>query len=157
MRPSLVVVLLAVLVPVASYAGAPPQYVPGPCERIGTPPASATIPQPAISALISLAMCEAELRFDALRLTPDDASMIRLNEAAKPSFALLDQAIQSHDPVLMPAAMKARRDLYVAMAVRMRNSIPPITSTTVGPALAAHDEAHDELERKLTVWLGAAR
>jgi hypothetical protein len=157
MRPSLVVVLLAVLVPVASYANAPAQYVPGPCARVGTAPASATIPQPALSALISLAMCEAALRFDALRLTPDTESMIRLNEAAKPSFALLDQAIQSHDPVLMPAAMKARRDLYIAMAVRMRNSIPPITPTTVGPALAAHDEAHDELERKLTVWLGDAR
>ena len=73
-------------------------------------------------------MCQAELRFDALTLHPDDASMVRLNEAAKPSFALArSRAIQSHDPALMPVAQKARRDLYVAMAVRMRNSIPPIT------------------------------
>jgi hypothetical protein len=124
------------------------------CAAVGTPPASATTPQPALSAKISLALCQAENSFGALQLAPDDASIKAMSSAAAPSLGLLDQVIQSGDATYAPIATKAKAGLLVAMAVRMRNSIPPVTATTVGPALAQHDQAHAALEPKLAAWLG---
>jgi hypothetical protein len=124
------------------------------CSAVGTAPASATVPGPGLSAKISLALCQAEASFGALQLAPDDASITAITNAAAPSLQLLDQVIQSGDAVYAPIATKAKAALMVAMAVRMRNSIPPITMTTVGPALAQHDQAHAALEPKIAAWLG---
>ena len=124
------------------------------CAAVGTAPASATIPQPALSAKISLALCQAENRFGSLQLAPDDASLKAMSSAAAPSLQLLDEVIQSGDATYAAIATKAKAGLLVAMAVRMRNSIPPITATTVGPELAQHDQAHAALEPKLAAWLG---
>lgn len=149
-------IFVATFVPTTALAdGAlPPLDVPAQCADVATAPASATVPQPALGARISLATCQAELRFDKLHLAPDDASIAAMNDAAAQSFALLDQVIQSNDPELAPIAQRAKTDLHVAMAVRMRNSIPAITMTTVGQALADHDQAHAALEPKLHAWLG---
>jgi hypothetical protein len=150
MRPfaSLVAVALVSL-PLVARAQAPSD-----CAAVGTAPTSATIPQPALSAKISLALCQAESRFGSLQLAPDDASITAMNNAAAPSLQLLDQVIQSGDATYAPIATKAKAALLVAMAVRMRNSIPPVTMTTVGQALAEHDQAHAALEPKLAAWLG---
>lgn len=106
-----------------------------------------------MSAKISLALCQAEGKFDALHLAPDDASIAAMNSAAAPSLQLLDEVIHAGDATFAPIATKAKSGLLVAMAVRMRNSIPPITATTVGPALTEHDQAHAALEPKLASWL----
>jgi len=42
------------------------------------------------------------------------------------------------------------------MAVRMRNSIAPITMQTVGAALQEHDAAHAAIEPKIKPWLDQA-
>ncbi|HEY1547158.1 MAG TPA: hypothetical protein VGG28_05035 [Kofleriaceae bacterium] len=127
---------------------------PADCAAVGTAPASATIPQPALSAKISLALCQAESSFGALQLKPDGTSIGEMTNAAAPSLTLLDQVIQSGDTTFAPIATKAKAGLMIAMAVRMRNSISPVSATTVGPALAAHDQAHAALEPKIAAWLG---
>jgi hypothetical protein len=130
--------------------------VPAQCTPVAAVPADAKIPVPGLAAHIALATCGAEVRFGALRLTPDDASIKALSDAAKASFDLLDQVTAQADTTFTPLAAKARADLLVSMAVRMRNSIPPITMTTVGQALIDHDKAHADLEPKIKPWLDQA-
>src|SRR5262249_37826409 len=60
------------------------------------------ITQSAIGAKISLANCLALVRFKALRLAPDDASIAALAQAAKESLELIDAAIAAGDPTLTP-------------------------------------------------------
>jgi hypothetical protein len=133
-----------------------PASVPSACAAVSAVPASATIPQPAIEARIGLATCGAGERFKALTLTPDDAGIAAITAAAKPSIALLDAAIAAGDPIWTPVAQRARADLFVSMAVRMRNSIPAITMQTIGKPLQDHDAAHADLEPKIKPWLDQA-
>jgi hypothetical protein len=58
--------------------------------------------------------------------------------------------------VWSPIASKMKASIYLSMAVRARNSIPPITMQTVGQALADHDQAHAALEPKIKPWLDAS-
>jgi len=131
---------------------APPD-APAACVALSKVPSDATSPIPALGARIATASCLAEARFNALKLAPDDASIAALTEAAKPSLALLDAAIQENDPVMTPIAQRARADLFVSMVVRMRSSIAPITMQTVGPRLLELDQQHAALEPKLQPWL----
>ncbi len=137
--------MFAILIPSAAHADD--------CAALGTPPASATIPQPAIEAHIAMAMCQAEHNLDALKVTPDDQGIAAMTDATKSSFDMLDDAISKGDAFWSPIATKARAGLHVAMAVRIRNSIPPITATTVGQPLVDHDQAHAALEPKIKPWL----
>ncbi len=133
-----------------------PGSIPAQCQGVATVPADAKIATPALAARIALATCGANARFSALKLTPDDAGIKALSDAAKPSFDLLDEVIKANDATLSPIAQKAKADLLVSMAVRMRNSIPPITMQTVGAPLQEHDQAHQALEPKIKPWLDAA-
>jgi hypothetical protein len=130
--------------------------IPAQCSGVATVPADAKIAIPALSAHVALATCGAEMRFNALKLTPDDASMKSLSDAAKASFDLLDQVVATNDPTYAAMAQKAHANILISMAVRMRNSIPPITMTTVGQALIDHDKAHADLEPKIKPWLDQA-
>jgi hypothetical protein len=147
---------LAVAQP-AALPAIDPGSIPAQCQSVATVPADAKIPTPALAARIALATCGAQARFGALKLTPDDAGVKAISDAAKPSFDLLDEVIKANDPTLSPIASKARSDLFVSMAVRMRNSIPPITMQTVGTALTEHDQAHAALEPKIKPWLDQAK
>ena len=129
--------------------------VPPECAAFTKPPEDATIPGPAIEARISLATCTAGAKLSALQLKPDDASVSAVAAATKPSLDLLDIAIKTNDPVWTPVAQRAKTDLYTAMVVRMRNSVPAITNVTVGQALTDHDQAHAAVETKVKPWLDA--
>ena len=131
--------------------------VPPQCTAVATVPADAKAKVTAIAAKVSLATCGAMVRFGALKLAPDDASIAALTKAAQPSFDLLDAVIKSNDATYAPIAQKARADLLLSMAVRMRNTIPPVTPSTVGPALVEHDKQHAELEPKIKPWLDQAK
>ncbi|HEY1558090.1 MAG TPA: hypothetical protein VGF94_24840 [Kofleriaceae bacterium] len=131
--------------------------VPDQCKDVSNVPADAKIPGPGLAAKIALATCGAEVRMSALKLTPDDASIQALTAAAQPSLDALSEIIKGADGTYSTMATKLRADIYSSMAVRMRNSIPPITMDTVGQALADHDKAHTDLEPKLKPWLDAAQ
>ncbi len=130
-----------------------PSAVPPSCAAVAAIPSDATISQPSITARIATASCAAGVRLDALKISPDDSSLDAMTTAMKPSFDLLDQAANAGDPALAAVAATMRSNLYAAMVVRARDSIPAITMTTVGPPLAAHDQAHATLEDKLKPWL----
>ena len=134
-----------------------PASIPPQCAAVAAVPADAKIPLPALAARVALATCGAESRFATLKLTPDDAGIKAISDAAKASFDLLDEVIKSGDAQVTPIATKAKADIYVSMAVRMRNSIPPITMQTVGAPLIEHDQAHAALEPKIKPWLDSAK
>jgi hypothetical protein len=139
-----------------------PASIPDQCKAVATVPNDAKIATPMLAARIALATCGAEVRFGALKVGPPDfdASIAAMNDAAKPSFDLLDavaSVLTANDATFAPMVQKARRDIFVSMAVRMRNSIPPITMTTVGQPLADHDRAHADLEPKIKPWLDQAK
>src|SRR5207248_8565589 len=109
------------------------------------------------AAKIAAATCGARVRFAALKLAPDDASVQALATAAKPSLDALDAVIKANDPFFTPLASRERADLLAGMAIRMRNSIPPITMTTIGQALVDHEKAHADIEAKIKPWLDQAK
>lgn len=123
------------------------------CKEVAAVPADAAIGAPALAAKISLASCGAGVRFAALKLAADDASIRALSEAAKPSLELLDAVVAANDATLSPIAAKVKAGLLVGMAVRLRSSIPPVTMAN----LAEHDRAHAELEPKIKAWLDAGK
>lgn len=145
--------------PAAPTTGALPPLdagsIPSQCQAVATVPPDAKIAAPGLAARVALATCGANVRFAALKLTPDDAGIKAISDAAKPSFDLLDQVIASGDATFAGIATKAKADLNVSMAVRMRNSIAPVTMSTVGAPLQEHDQAHAALEPKIKAWLDA--
>jgi hypothetical protein len=141
---------------VSSVALAQPPAVPDHCKEVASVPADAQTMRPATAAKISLANCGAEARFAELKLAPDDASIQALANAAKPSLDLYDEVIRANDATLALIATRARADLLIGMAIRMRNAIPPITMQTVGQPLADHVRAHAEIEPKIKPWLDQA-
>ncbi len=124
-------------------------HIPPECTAVATLPSPSAIPQPEIAVRISLASCGAEVRFNALHLGSDDASIGALSDAAKPSLDLLDAAIAQNDPTMTPLARSARADLFESMVVRIRSAMPPITMQNAATALAAHAA----LEVKISSWV----
>jgi hypothetical protein len=153
MRISMVATTLMLLT-TASVARAD---VPDACSAYASPPANAQIKLPANAAKVSLASCTAEAQLAAVKATPDDAGIAAMNAAAAPILALYDAAIAANDPVVTPLAKAAKADLYLGMAVRLRDSIAPITMSTLGADLQALVAQHDALEPKLQPWLASAK
>lgn len=145
------VILSALLLVPAAAAAQPAQ-----CKDIAAVPTDATDAQLQLAAKISLANCEAEQSFNALTLTPDDASLHALAAAAQPSLDLLDDVIRSGDATMVPIAKAARADLFASMAVRMRDSVAKVDMSTTGEALAEHDREHADIETKIQPWLDQA-
>ncbi len=153
---SLIVAFVMVSTTVRAQPALPPidnASLPPSCTQIAVVPGDAAIPRPAIFARISGASCAAMARLSALQLHADDASVAAINEAVKPSLELYQSAIAQNDPVLTPIARAALADLYVSMAVRLRNAVPSITMSTVGAPLAEYVKAHAFVESKIGPWL----
>ena len=105
---------------------------------------------------ISVASCMASIRLDALRsLGEPGAAIPALANAVAPSIAMLDEVIANGDAGRQIVAEHAKGDLYVGLAVRLRNTVPPIGPLTTGPALKIHDDAHDALEPSARAWVEA--
>lgn len=131
--------------------------VPGACSALAEVPGDAKIDRPSFEARISAAHCAASVKLQSLQgVNDDDAGMKTVMDAIAPSIAWLDDVIKTGEPQYGLIAESARAQLLVAAAVRMRNTIPPITMTTVGDALADHDKRHAALEPKIKPWLDNA-
>jgi hypothetical protein len=115
------------------------------CAPLAQLPLSATIPEPAISAHVSLANCIAEESMNRVVVSPTDGAIGQLNSAVAPSLAMLDEVSRLGDPYWKAIAEDAKRDVYSSMVVRVRASIPT-------PGLAAESA----VEPKLVGWIDNA-
>ncbi len=138
--------ILVTLVLGASAASAAPldplpRAIPARCTALAHPPASATIPGPALASHISVAKCMAEVAMNATAVTADDASIAKLDAAVAPAVDVLDSVIRVGDAHWKVVAENAKRDIYGSMIVRERVTVP-------GTDVAAHAA----LEPKLVRW-----
>ena len=120
----------------------------------------ATIPDTApvrvkLEAKISRASCMATQAMNAIPRNRVDIP--RLEAATAPAFRMLDEIAIEGDAKATLIAQRTKADLYVAMAVRARNSVPALSPTTTGTfVLALHDALHDQLEADVQPWLDHA-
>jgi hypothetical protein len=117
--------------------------LPSECADLAVVPASARIDTPALSARVSVANCLASHAFDRVDRRHARAMIDKLDQAAAPSFALLDEVSSYGDPAWTLIAEQARGSLYAAMATRVRQALPA----------TADDVARIDLEFALTPWL----
>lgn len=175
MRPLLACLTLSLLAPVAFADGPEAPVAPAPaprgggmsasaprlapvvldeitqkCAPLAKPAAVPDVPR-ALSARISLASCLAEARIGVLSLIDGQESVLALEEATAPAFALLDDAIDLGDAGLQISALRAKADLYVRMATTMIGTVPPPANTT--PEAAALRETRREIvEGMVAPW-----
>lgn len=109
-----------------------PSSLPAQCVPLSLVPRSATIALPNIAAHVSVANCLAETAMNGAMITPDSSSVARLNDAVRPSLAMLDEVIALRDPYWTAIAEDAKRDLFESLVVRERVSalIPDLTLET---------------------------
>lgn len=131
--------------------------VPLVCREVSPIPRSSRIVSTAFNASISTANCMAELGMNGLLVGNNDESIAALDAAVRPSIAMYDAIIVNGDPAYRIIAEQAKGDLYQALVVRMRNTIPRSPTGSSGDAFeAAVDNwqwSHAALERKLEPWL----
>ena len=96
--------------------------VPFVCRDLG-PIGRETDPDARTFARLTVTMCAVRERIEALdHLQNSDVSRLALDIAAAPTFAILDDIARSSSPAWRIVAHQLRGDLYVAMAVRLRNA-----------------------------------
>jgi hypothetical protein len=98
-------------------------------------------------AQLSLASCLATMRFEALSLTADDASLQALAAAARPALAILDDLMRGDDAAYQIIAAQSKGDLLDAMVVRMRNTGAGALEPQLAAWLADGDAAFREALR----------
>jgi hypothetical protein len=142
--------------PVASkpaLAPIPLDAVPEQCKAIGKQSNTVTVTV-ARSARISLASCLVDTRLAALKLLDCEESVLAVEEAAKPSFEILDGVIATSDDVTKIVAERAKAELYNQMTLRMRQTLP---SPGVDESdVALHNVRKDLLEGLILKWKDAA-
>jgi hypothetical protein len=131
--------------------------VPRQCREVSPIPRSSRVVSTAFNASISTANCMAELAMNKVVATNTDESIAALDAAVRPSIAMLDAIIVDGDPGYRIMAEYAKADLYQALAVRMRNTIPRSPTGLTGEAFEAAvdgwQRSHADLEHKIEPWL----
>ena len=113
--------------------------------------ATSAQPAEALPARVALAGCVAEAAFDGLSLLDCQDSVIAVDDAAAPSFALLASVIAAGDPAHQLAAEHARAELYLAMIARMAATVPAPAEPT-DAARALHATRTELLDALLAPW-----
>lgn len=99
------------------------------CHPIAKRAGTAVLVQ-ALSARISLASCLADAKFSELKLIDGQDSITQMDEAALPSFAVLDEVVAAAtDPVTKVMATHAKAQLLHVMMNRMTQTV----SSTADP------------------------
>lgn len=151
---------LAILAALATSAAAGPlqafdeSVVPASCRVLER--AMAPTPQMQLSKRISVATCMASVRLGDLRTTQDpQATIDALTAAAMPSMAMLDEVIANGDPAAQVLAQHAKGDLYVGLAVRLRNTVPSVTDFSKPSLMAQHHKQLALVDPTAETWVRA--
>lgn len=83
-----------------------------------------------LSARIALASCIADARMEPLSLIDGQESVLAIEDAVKPGFAMLDGVVDAGDASVKIMALRAKADLYSVMCMRMMNTVPGSANTT---------------------------
>jgi hypothetical protein len=83
-----------------------------------------------LAARIALASCIADARIGPLSLIDGQESVLAIEEAVQPAFAMLDGVIEAGDASVKVMALRAKADLYATMCMKMMNTVPAPANTT---------------------------
>lgn len=105
----------------------------------------------ALSGRIALAACIADARMAALSLIDGQESVLAIEDAVQPAFAMLDSVIDAGDASTKIMALRAKADLYSGMCMRMLNTVPATANTT--PEAASLRETRRQIvDGMMTPW-----
>lgn len=129
--------------------------VPPQCRKLGHVPTPTQ--QLVLQQRISIASCMAGVALDNIQRTivKPSAGIEPLGNAATPSINLLDEVIAVCDPETAILAQHAKGDIYVSLAVRLRNTVPPDTDVSTPTDLIRHDALRASIEPAVKAWLDA--
>jgi hypothetical protein len=99
------------------------------CKPMAKRASVPSVPQ-ALSARIALASCIGDARMAPLSLIDGQESVLAIEEAAVPAFAMLDGVIDAGDASLKIMALRAKAELYGFMVVKMMSTVPAPANTT---------------------------
>ncbi len=77
-----------------------------------------------LTARIALATCLADARTASLSLIDGQESVIALEQSSEQAFAILDNVIEVGDAAVKIMALRAKADLYTALAAKMASTVP---------------------------------
>jgi len=125
------------------------------CKLLAKRTAVASLAQQ-LSARIALATCLSDARASALPLIDGQESVLALEQASEQAFAILDNVADVGDPAVKIMALRAKADLYTAMASRMAATVPPAASATP-EAAALRDTRRQIVEGMVQPWRDRGR
>lgn len=118
--------------------------------------ASVPVLAQALSARIALAGCIADARLEPLSLIDGQESVLAIDEAVVPAFAMLDSVVDAGQAAAKIMALRAKAGLYGLMVSKMMSTIPAPANTT--PEAASLRETRRQIVDGMVVgWRERAR
>jgi hypothetical protein len=129
--------------------------VPAPCRTLARAPAPSQLLE--LERRISVAGCMASVALDGVQRTikVPSAGIEPLGTAVAPAIHVLDEVIAQGEPTATILALRAKGDLYLSLAVRLRNTVPADTDATPPAGLAQHRAIRASIEPAVRPWLDA--
>jgi hypothetical protein len=109
-----------------------------------------------LPARIALASCMADAAMQPLKLIDGQESVVAIEEAVKPAFALLDNVIDVGDAAVKIVALRTRADLYGQMGAKLMMTVPPLMTNTP-EAAALRDTRKQIVEGLIEPWKEMSR
>lgn len=132
-----------------------PDAIPDQCKPLAKE-AEATSINRALSARISLSSCLADHKLKSIVLCDCEQSVQDINTATTLSLSLLDEVYTVGDPAMKILARQAKGDLFLGLAQRMQNAVPPPVNATP-EATELRNTRLDMLAPLLIPWQDAAK
>jgi hypothetical protein len=109
-----------------------------------------------LSARIALAGCIADARMQPLQLIDSQESILAIEDAVAPAFALLDNVMDVGDASVKIVALRTKADLYTQMGSRMSTTVPaPVGNTP--EAMALRDTRKQIVDGMIQPWRDRGR
>ena len=129
--------------------------IPEPCKPLAKQALAARLAS-ALSARISLASCMAERAIAPLPLCDCADSVVAIDTAVKPAFALLDDVIANGDPATQLLAEHTEGRLHVGFTTRLMATLPAVAPGAAESEVALRDMRKQTLQAQLAPWREAA-
>ena len=132
--------------------------IPAPCQPLAkqaladTTAVTAAAAPAALSARIALASCMAERAVAPIALCDCGASIVAIDQAAKPAIDVLDDVIAKGAPVTQMMAEHAEGQLYAGFVVRLQATLPKVGAQATEAEAALYDMRKQTLEAQLATW-----
>jgi len=131
-----------------------PSAVPEACRPLAK---QALAPGPAaLPARISLAICLADRAVAPLALCDCGESILAVDTATEPAFALLDEVIDAGDPASQAIAEHAEGELYAGFTVRLLATLPALRPGASPAEATLREMRRQTLDAQLAPWREAA-